>query len=78
MTSEISLTGCALRTSGEFWRNSSTGLLISTSRTSGLEMDSLITVIACWHQGRLHTFVEHENLDDFLDLLDDIFAACFV
>jgi len=40
--------------------------------TSGLEMDSLITVIACWHQGRLHTFVEHENLDDFLDLLDDV------
>lgn len=40
--------------------------------TSGLEMDSSVTVIVCWHQGRLQTFVEHENLDDFLDLLDDI------
>lgn len=40
--------------------------------TSGLEYDAEITVIACWHQGQLHTFVEHENLDDFLTLLDDI------
>jgi len=40
--------------------------------TSGLEMDATITVIVCWHQGRLHTFVEHENLDEFLDLLDDV------
>lgn len=40
--------------------------------TTGLEHDSRITVIACWHRGRLHTFVEHENLDDFLLLLDEV------
>ena len=40
--------------------------------TTGLEYDATITVIVCWHDGRLHTFVEHENLDDFLDLVDDV------
>lgn len=40
--------------------------------TTGLELDSRITVIVCWHRGSLHTFVEHENLDDFLDLLDEV------
>ena len=40
--------------------------------TTGLEYDDTITTIACWHKNTLHTFVEHENLDDFLDLLDDI------
>ncbi len=40
--------------------------------TSGLEIDAAVTVIVCWHQGELHTFVEHENLDEFLDLLDDV------
>lgn len=40
--------------------------------TTGLEHGSPITVIACWHRGRLRTFVEHENLDDFLHLLDDV------
>ena len=40
--------------------------------TTGLEYDAPISVIVCWHQGRLHSFVEHENLDDFLDLLDEI------
>ncbi len=40
--------------------------------TTGLECDSRITVIACWHRGQLHTFVEHENLDDFLNLLDEV------
>jgi uncharacterized protein YprB with RNaseH-like and TPR domain len=40
--------------------------------TMGLEHDSPITVIACWHRGELRTFVEHENLDDFLHLLDDV------
>lgn len=40
--------------------------------TNGLEYDACVTVIACWHRGQLHTFVEHENLDDFLDLLDDV------
>lgn len=40
--------------------------------TAGLEQDDPITTIACWHRGEVHTFVEHENLDDFLDLLDDV------
>ncbi|MEZ6130606.1 MAG: ribonuclease H-like domain-containing protein [Planctomycetaceae bacterium] len=40
--------------------------------TTGLEYDDTITVIVCYHKRQLHTFVEHENLDDFLDLLDDI------
>ncbi len=40
--------------------------------TMGLEHDSPITVIACWHRGKVQTFVEHENLDDFLHLLDEI------
>lgn len=40
--------------------------------TMGLEHNSPITVIACWHRGELQTFVEHENLDDFLHLLDDV------
>lgn len=40
--------------------------------TVGLEHDAAITVISCWHDGQLHNFVEHENLDAFLDLLDEI------
>ena len=40
--------------------------------TDGLEHDASITTIACWHRGRVHMFVENENLDDFLDLLDDV------
>ena len=40
--------------------------------TTGLEYDATISVIVCWHRGQLHSFVEHENLDDFLDLLDDV------
>ncbi len=40
--------------------------------TVGLEHDAAITVISCWHRGSLHHFVEHENLDEFLELLDDI------
>lgn len=40
--------------------------------TMGLEHDSPITVIVCWHRNELRTFVEHENLDDFLHLLDDV------
>ena len=40
--------------------------------TSGLEYDAHITVIVCWHRGELRIFVEHENLDDFLGLLDDV------
>ena len=40
--------------------------------TLGLEYDAPITVIVCWHAGQLRTFVEHENLDDFLTLLDQV------
>lgn len=40
--------------------------------TTGLEYDSTTTLIVCWHRGQLHTFVEHENLDDFLELLEDV------
>ncbi len=40
--------------------------------TTGLDFDATITVIICWHKGELRTFVEHENLDDFLDLLDEV------
>lgn len=40
--------------------------------TAGLEYDAPITVIACWHRNQVHTFVENENLDDFLDLLEDV------
>jgi uncharacterized protein len=40
--------------------------------TAGLEFSDPITVIACWHDGALHTFVEHENLDEFLELLDQV------
>lgn len=40
--------------------------------TMGLEYDAPITVIACWHRGELHHFVENENLDEFLNLLDDV------
>lgn len=40
--------------------------------TAGLEYDAPITTIVCWHEGELRVFVEHENLDDFLDLLDEI------
>jgi uncharacterized protein YprB with RNaseH-like and TPR domain len=40
--------------------------------TEGLAYEAPITVIACWHRGRLQTFTEHENLDAFLDLLDDV------
>lgn len=40
--------------------------------TTGLEYDAQVTVIICWHRGALQTFVEGENLDDFLDLLDDV------
>ena len=40
--------------------------------TSGLDYDASITTIVCWHRGQLHTFVEHENLDEFLQLLDEV------
>ena len=40
--------------------------------TDGLDYDSRITMIAVWHRGAVHSFVEHENLDDFLLLLDEV------
>lgn len=40
--------------------------------TTGLEIDATITVIGCYHRGDLRVFVEHEDLDDFLDLLDEV------
>ena len=40
--------------------------------TTGLDRDARITVIVCWHRGELRTFVEDDNLDDFLDWLDDV------
>lgn len=40
--------------------------------TSGLSYVDYITVIVCLHQGRLYRFVQGENLDDFLELLDEI------
>ncbi|MCB1192441.1 MAG: ribonuclease H-like domain-containing protein [Leptospiraceae bacterium] len=40
--------------------------------TDGLGYDSRITLIVCYHKGRLYEFVRHENLEGFLDLLNDI------
>ncbi len=40
--------------------------------TSGLDASSVVTLIACWHKGALHTFVRGRNLEAFLDLLDEV------
>lgn len=40
--------------------------------TTGMGWDSAISMIACYHQGQLYYFYEHENLDDFLELLPQI------
>lgn len=40
--------------------------------TTGLENDAEVTVIACWHRHTLHRFVAGENLEAFLELLDDV------
>lgn len=40
--------------------------------TSGLECDSVITIIACYHRGRFYRFFNGENLEEFLDLLEDV------
>jgi uncharacterized protein len=40
--------------------------------TSGLSFDAYVTCVACYHQGKLHRFVHGENLDDFLDLLEEV------
>ncbi|MBU2512800.1 ribonuclease H-like domain-containing protein [bacterium] len=40
--------------------------------TTGLSSyDSLITVIVCYQAGRLHTFLYQENLDDFLNFVEE-------
>jgi uncharacterized protein YprB with RNaseH-like and TPR domain len=40
--------------------------------TSGLEVDSHITLIAAEYRGDLTTYLFNENLDDFLDLIEDV------
>lgn len=39
--------------------------------TDGLDLDAQVTVIACLHRGQIHHFVRGENLDQFLDLLEE-------
>lgn len=40
--------------------------------TSGLEIDSIVTLVCCWHGDQPLRFLADENLDGFLDLLDDV------
>ena len=40
--------------------------------TSGLEADSIVTLVCCFHEGRPLRFMADENLDDFLDLLEEV------
>lgn len=40
--------------------------------TGFAEEVSQITLIVCYHKGKLYNFVKDENLDEFLDLLEDI------
>lgn len=40
--------------------------------TSGLEIDSIVTLVCCFHENRPLHFLAGENLDDFLELLDGI------
>lgn len=40
--------------------------------TTGLSVDSQVTVVVCRHRDRLHTFVRGRNLEEFLELLDDV------
>ena len=40
--------------------------------TSGLGKEHKITVLICLHKNRLYTYVQGQNLDDFLNLLDEI------
>lgn len=40
--------------------------------TSGLDVRSVVTLVCCLHRGRLYRFVRGENLDEFLDLLQEI------
>ena len=40
--------------------------------TNGLEAGSIVTLVCCLHEGRPLRFLANENLDDFLDLLDQV------
>jgi uncharacterized protein YprB with RNaseH-like and TPR domain len=41
--------------------------------TTGLSpADSVVTIVVCKHRGKLYEFVRGENMDDFLELLDEI------
>lgn len=40
--------------------------------TSGLEASSIVTLVCCFHEGRPLRFLADENLDDFLELLDQV------
>jgi len=40
--------------------------------TEGLYHGARITVIACQWKGRIYTFVQNENLDEFLDLVQNV------
>jgi len=40
--------------------------------TSGLSYDAYVTCIVCYHRGSLWRFVQGENLDDFLALLEEV------
>jgi uncharacterized protein YprB with RNaseH-like and TPR domain len=40
--------------------------------TSGLEADSTVTLVCCWHGDRPLRFLADENLDGFLDLLEQM------
>ncbi len=40
--------------------------------TSGLSYTDYVTVISCFHKGKMTSFVENENLDDFVEFLDQV------
>ena len=40
--------------------------------TSGLSADSIVTLVCCFHEGQPLRFLAGENLDDFLELLDEV------
>ncbi len=40
--------------------------------TSGMGFESYVTVITCYHRDQLYTFVYNENLEAFLDLLEEV------
>ena len=40
--------------------------------TSGLDADSTVTLVCCFHEGQPLRFLADDNLDDFLDLLESV------